>query len=320
MSQNHQSQIERIAYEDDPRRCQATIPSRGQCNLVAVEGGTNCICHGGWRDMQSQKASRIKRYKIARYQARVNSLTDSSSIKSLRDEIAIVRLLIQNHLDFTTNDDSHLLMFSSVIRRLIHTVESLAISCAIIENKLLAFMDTNNAIEMAHDLVASVRKHNPDHTVTAEIRDEITESIAAIVESRLETTGLGNYALKLWAKEVTEFATSARVISLRNEIGILRLEVEERINRCETPHDLICAAMPLCDVIKSIESLVKSCHKLEDATGLLLDEAKANIFADSMITIIGNHIRDSEILQRIVDDSTITDAKPDTDGPTTPSS
>ncbi len=302
MEDRHQYPIKRVD-DFDPRRCQAVIPSRGQCNLMAVEGSQYRPCHGGNKAAQDQKKARIHRYRVAKYQARVDSLTDNNAIKSLRDEIALIRMLVQNHLNFVEQDDNHLLTFSSVIQKLIRQVESLSISCAQIENKLKDFMDAGNAIEMAHDLIGAVRTKVPDSEISSAVRHEVTEAISHLHSEQHGGT-TQNYELKAWVEEIAQFATTERIISIRNEIGVLRLIVEERLNRCRTPHDLLCAAMPISNAIADIEKLVKSCQRLEDATGILLNEEAAVMFADQLIVIVGNHIQDSELLQEIVHEFT----------------
>lgn len=255
-----------------------------------------CVCHGGWHQLNSQKAASMKRYKLMQYQGRLDQLTDSNAIKSLRDEIAIVRMLVQTHLDVSNGDETYLDTYASVVRRFVNKIQSLASTCATIENKLKEFMDTTNALELAHDVISAVRKHKPDSGIVAE---EITEAIGNLLREEKPATKLSNYEIGRWAKHVLEFATSERVISLRNEIGIIRLDVEMRLNRAQTQSDLIHQAGPICDAIGQIESLVATCHRLEDATGLLLDKEKAAAFVDRLLTIVGTHEKDSEILERI---------------------
>lgn len=297
--EHHRYNLERISDEYDPERCRAVISSRGQCNLKQVPGSQYCVCHGGNAAAQAQRDSRIARYQAAKYQVRLDSLTDSNAVKSLRDEVAVVRALVQNHLTFGEANADHLLTYSPVIMRMIRLVETLAVSCAIVENKLKEFMDTGNALDMANDLLVAVRSVSPDSGISALVRDEVSEVMSLMYKSEANKT-LSNYQLSVWLEQVTKFATTEKIVSLRNEIGVLRLIVEERLNRCKTAHDLLCESMPICDAIQSIEKLVKSCQKLEDATGLLLDEQKAAAFCDQLITIVGNHIQDSALLERIV--------------------
>ena len=300
---DHKYPIRRVEWEFDPARCQAMIPTRGQCPLVQVEGSDYCPCHGGNKAAEAAEKGRMHRYRAAKYQTRLDELTDANSIKSLRDEIAVVRLLVQNHLKFTDDDASHLLLYAPVIQTLVRQVESLSVSCAIVENKLKEFMDTGNAMEMASDILYAVQKVLPDSEISQSVQSEMTEVLAGMYA---ESHGgvLENYKLQKWVDEVSQFATTERIVSLRNEIGVLRIIVEERLNKCNDRHELLHHAMPISKTIADIERLVKSCQRLEDATGLLLDEQAAAAFTDAIITIVGNHVEDSMVLQSIINEYT----------------
>ncbi len=108
-----------------------------------------------------------------------------------------------------------------------------------------------------------------------------------------------NYNLGKWRARIHQFADSPEVKSLREEIGIVRLMIEEIINKCEDTNDLIIYSNRLQDLIQQAEKLVVSCHKLEQSTGVLLDKASILVVCDSMVKIIGEHVEDSEALEVI---------------------
>lgn len=108
-----------------------------------------------------------------------------------------------------------------------------------------------------------------------------------------------NYRLNMWQARMEEFADNPEVKSLREEVGITRIVLEETMNRCETPTDLLMYSNKIADLVMKIEKLVSSCHRLEAATGSLLDKSSALQLASIIIDIINRHITDEVILQLI---------------------
>jgi len=111
-----------------------------------------------------------------------------------------------------------------------------------------------------------------------------------------------NYRLTKWENRVRDFAKSGGVKSLREEIGILRMVLEETINKCENNVDLLLYAHKISDLVLKIEKLVSSCHRLENSMGMLLDKSAALHLAGQIVEIIGNHITDSDIVDNVAND------------------
>lgn len=111
-----------------------------------------------------------------------------------------------------------------------------------------------------------------------------------------------NYKLDKWRSRLNEKADAEGIKSLRDEIGILRIVLEERLNKCNDAHDLILQSGPISDMIMKIEKVVSSCHKLEGSMGQLLDKQAILQFASKVITILGNHIQDEQLLTLIADE------------------
>jgi len=112
---------------------------------------------------------------------------------------------------------------------------------------------------------------------------------------------LRNYRLTKFKAELDRHAGSPNIKSLRDEIGILRMVLEERLNQMQDAQDLIFNAGPIAMMVDKIERVVSSCHKLEAATGQLLDKQAILQFATQLITIISEEISDEEALSRLSD-------------------
>lgn len=111
-----------------------------------------------------------------------------------------------------------------------------------------------------------------------------------------------NYKLDRWRARLNEKADAEGIKSLRDEIGILRICLEERLNRCNDATDLILQSGPISDMVMKIERVVNSCHKLEGSMGQLLDKQALLQFANKAISIISTHVTDENLLTLIADE------------------
>lgn len=112
--------------------------------------------------------------------------------------------------------------------------------------------------------------------------------------AKREAEGLRNYRLTKWNAKVQRFGNQPDIKSLRDEIGILRLLMEERLNRCNDAQDLILQSAPISDMVMKIEKVVASCHKLEGSMGLLLDKQALLQFAQKVISIVASVLEGQE--------------------------
>lgn len=116
-------------------------------------------------------------------------------------------------------------------------------------------------------------------------------------------TGLRNYRLTKWRAKIEHHADSPAIKSLRDEIGILRTIMEERLERIKDSHELIMQSGPIADLIMKIEKVVASCHRLEGSLGQTLDKTAVLNFAGIVIQILQDAlVNQPEILRRIADE------------------
>lgn len=98
-----------------------------------------------------------------------------------------------------------------------------------------------------------------------------------------------NYRINKWQHRINELADSDSLKSLHEEIGIMRLLAEETLNKCLTATDLLLYSTKISDLMMKTEKLVASCHKLELATGQLVNKANMMFMGDVIIQIIGEY-------------------------------
>lgn len=110
---------------------------------------------------------------------------------------------------------------------------------------------------------------------------------------------VAKYRLEQYGARVKEFAGDDMIKSLRDEIGILRMTLETLVNQCKTANQLVMFVDKVSQLVNQIRQTVESTHKLEEKTAQLLDRRVIVIIADSIVQIIGEHVKDPDVLQLI---------------------
>lgn len=101
--------------------------------------------------------------------------------------------------------------------------------------------------------------------------------------------------IKAFAR-VAELSVDPEFKCLREEVSVLRILLETLVNQTVTPWDAQVNAPRLESLVEKISKTVTTCHKIETHTGQMLDKQSLSTFADKVISIIANHVKDSELL------------------------
>jgi len=167
---------ERVKDEDDPRRCQYIKPTVGQCYNVVVEGSEYCPAHGGNRAFKKQQEKGLRNYRLTKFKQRIQELSNSDEIISLREEIGILRILIEEKIN-SCNDKTDLLLISGPLSDLVMKSEKLVTSCNRIEAKLGNLLDRTKIVTMAQTFVQIISNYVTDESILEAISNEITATL-----------------------------------------------------------------------------------------------------------------------------------------------
>lgn len=173
-----------IVADDDPSRCQATT-SRGQCQFRAVEGTTYCKMHGGSSVRAYQVKQDQRKYKLAKWQERVNAFADDEQLKSLNDEIGILRMTLENVL-VACKDENDMLLYAPKIADLVAKIEKVVVTCHKLEASTGVLLTKSAAFTLAAQIVDIVTKHVTDPDAVSQIADEIGSAIANVKNEDVE--------------------------------------------------------------------------------------------------------------------------------------
>jgi len=153
-----------------PTRCQRTTPG-GQCTHEAINGTKYCKTH-----TLTGRIDPLKYYlltnKVIGDSARRHAASDE--IKSLRDEIAITRGVIETRLN-SLQTEAELAAAMPSLYQYIMAIEKLVSSCHTMEYKLGNLLDKTAILTLAQKLINII-----DNNLAADIpdRDKIVEKIA----------------------------------------------------------------------------------------------------------------------------------------------
>lgn len=142
----------------------------------AVEGTRFCSRHGAESSLNSQKLAAASMYRLQRWQARMREFTQADGVKSLRDEVGILRVLLEEMINRCDSPDK-LLMFSARIAQLTQDIGRLVISCDRLERSLGQNMDKPTALRFASKIVDIIDKYVKDPEALDNISRDILEEL-----------------------------------------------------------------------------------------------------------------------------------------------
>lgn len=169
--------------EDDPRRCQR-VTNMGQCRMIAVEGSKYCYAHGGEHTLKAERKSDLRNYRLTQWKGRIQEFGDSKEIKSIRDEVGILRLLMETRLN-ACHDATDLLLQSATICQLVERIERVVVSCHKLESQMGSLLDKQAIIKIASKMVDVISGCINDLVDQNIIAEDIASSINSAVADAL---------------------------------------------------------------------------------------------------------------------------------------
>jgi len=164
---------------DDPNRCQASLKVGGQCPYKAMPGGNYCYMHGGNKRVQAEETLRRKQYRLQLWQERLDEFSESEDVKSLREEIGILRIVMEETLN-KCKTSHELVLNSSKISDLASRIERLVVSCNKLESHMGMLLDKSAALALASRIVEIISIHVTDGEIIDSISSGIIDALAEI--------------------------------------------------------------------------------------------------------------------------------------------
>ena len=115
----------------------------------------------------------------------------------------------------------------------------------------------------------------------------------------LRKQAANQYRLQVWQKRVSEFTESDHVKSLRGEIGILKMVLEQILNNCQDSNQLLIYSPKISNMVAGIEKVVMSCDRLERSMNLTMDKSTAMKLAADIVELISSKVSDPVVIDEI---------------------
>lgn len=176
---------QRVTEDNEHERCMSGRGPGGQCPYVRVKGSDYCPRHGGNKALESQRIDQRNKYLLGKYQARYRDFAEDSGIKSLREEIGVLRMLLEEVFKRCQPDDDDdkmtLMLYLPKIESLVEKIRKTVESCDRIETKIGMTLDRNQVMNIGTILVQVIGKHIDDPDILETIGEEILGAIAGPV-------------------------------------------------------------------------------------------------------------------------------------------
>lgn len=166
-----------VKVEDEsPDRCQMVVGGKYQCSNKVVEGSQYCPSHGGASVATARKRQALQNYQLSVYNARFMQSAEekrgSSEIKSLRDEIALTRALLEDLLNRCDSPLKMELQQGNILKHL-ETVEKLVRSAHKLELEMQQLLDREQIIAFGKAVINIISDIVQDQSMITEIASRI---------------------------------------------------------------------------------------------------------------------------------------------------
>jgi hypothetical protein len=108
------------------------------------------------------------------------------------------------------------------------------------------------------------------------------------------------WQLGQWNKQVRDHADSSSLHALQIGIGILCKTLELTVARCQTDQELVLKSGPISDLTCKLSKLITESQQMSMRLGQVMNRTEAMAMAQSIVTIIGEEVQDSVVLERII--------------------
>jgi hypothetical protein len=164
-------------WSEGKERCEAIINSGAQCLNASVPGCTRCEMHGANKELEKQEKASLRLYRLSKHQARANDLTDHAKNKSLKEEIALLRILLEEKWN-KCQDEYDLLVNAGPISDLVMKIERLVASCHKLDMSMGGLLDKTKIKQIASEILNSLATHLAEQVNDPDIVSLILESVA----------------------------------------------------------------------------------------------------------------------------------------------
>lgn len=167
--------LEKIQYDEDPDRCQAVFDG-GQCRHKRFPPSKYCPMHGGHAHAAQSAKKDARLYLAALYKDRIGEHADHPKIKTLREEVGILRITLDNVLG-RCRDEKDMLLHTSRIVELAREIGKLVTSTTKLEQVMAHVLDKNQALAWIQEILELISTEISDPDTLQKLATKMIESL-----------------------------------------------------------------------------------------------------------------------------------------------
>lgn len=173
-------EVKRWTKEMPPEdRCDFELTTGDLCGNLAEPGVTRCPLHGANRQLAAQEHKSMRMYRLAKFQKKVEKFAGHNKLKTLNEEVAILRMIVEEKIN-QCDDMSELLLVSGPVTEMVMKVQKLVESCDKLETKSGSLLNKQQISNIASQLMqATAAKINE----FAEVKDIANEDVSSLLEA-----------------------------------------------------------------------------------------------------------------------------------------
>lgn len=165
--------------KNDNECCEFVLKNGQRCKNKKEDECERCAMHGANALKQSAEKKRLNMYKLAKYQGRVDELAEHDKVKSLRNEIGILRMLFEEKYNAAAAGGEHsLILCSGPLTDMLMKIEKLVSSCQRLENSLDNMLDKQQVKNIATRLMQSLSECVNELDLSPEVASALLEKVA----------------------------------------------------------------------------------------------------------------------------------------------
>ncbi len=174
--------MQRVYDLDAPDRCTHHKPGEGQCPMQSVPNYNRCEVHGGVNQLQINKKQELRAYMANRWRAEIKSNASDSEIKSLREELGIARIMLDQLLN-RCKDSHDLLLMSTPIDNMLKTITLIQKNSHLIEKDLNNIITPESLEEFGNALFNIIMEEVQDSNTINRISMKIMKELRKVTNA-----------------------------------------------------------------------------------------------------------------------------------------
>lgn len=108
-----------------------------------------------------------------------------------------------------------------------------------------------------------------------------------------ENRSIRMYRLAKFAqRKFEDKAGHDKLKTLHEEVALLKMLIEEKINACDDMTDLLLTSGPITEMVMKVQKLVESCDRLDHKAGNYLDRQKIQNLASGLMQVVADKINE----------------------------